>query len=598
MKNIKNIKKDFIILTIFLTLIFLIANISLSGYSAWFTPNITYPYFLNDDGIFSLIQKIIEGSIFENSRIAYPFGSNTKDILQPDGSNFLILKLISLFNSNWWAVHNLYYLLTFPIIFLTSYITFRFYKINYSFSILGSIAFTFLPFHFQRMHHLFLSNYAIVPLFWLITLKILNSEKISFKKFNIKKISLIAFILTLLGTQGIYYAFFGSILIISSGILVSLNNHNFKPIQLSILFIIPIIVGLLMHLIIPLIGSSNEASNINFLQRGIVESQLYAFTTPQLLSPSISHNLNFLSSIAQQISLNQLHVNENQTSSLGLIGSIGFLMSIALIFLKLSGRMIDFKITIISTLIFILFMFGLHGGFGSIFSYTVTPSIRAWNRISVFISFGSILLLFIYLNHTSSLLLNRFKTYRFKNKIYLLFIIVLASIIIVDQIPSKCRICSNAIDTKNEFLEKKLFFSKIENYLDSNSSVYQLPYMQYPEVPPLNKIRDYELFDGFLFTKNIRWSYGSIKNTEHDNFFNKLSEIPMEKKIEKLRKIGFEGIYLNNNGYTNDDIYYKLKKYLGKPLFKNESLKIYFFTLGKNEDFSFHDKTKIKDFLN
>ena len=591
----KNIKKDLFILVFLLPIVFLIASVALTGWPQGLIPNINYPYLINDDGAFSLIQKIIEGSIYENNRIGFPLGSSTKDYPQPDGLNLFLIKLLSIFTPNWVAVHNLFYLLTFPAVFLTSYIVLRVYKINHYYSILGSISFTFLPFHFVRLHHLFLANYAVVPLFWLIALKIFRSNYP--KELNFLKISFYGLCLSFMGALGIYYAIFGMILIITTGIFTGLNKTSYEPIKHSIFFIIPIIIGLLVHLLIPLLGTINENMTVvNTLpKRSIIESELYAFSLPQLLSPTHSHNIEFLSKIASFISSNTLNANENTTSSLGIIGSLGFLLSLLYIFLKLSGRKIEPKFIFISTLLLILFLFGLSGGFGSIFAFTITSSLRAWNRVSIFIGFGSILLFFMFLNYQSSNLIKKFKTNKLLSKVFNIFLVILTSIIIIDLIPRPCINCSSPIS--NKFQEKLRFFNEIENHLSPNASVYQMPFMQYPEVPPKNNIKDYELFDGFLLTKNIKWSYGTIKNTQADILMMEISQLPLEKKIQFLKKIGFDGIYYNANGYVNDDIYNNLEGLLGKPIFVNKSLGLFFFDLGKNNDLIF-SKNNLRQLLN
>jgi phosphoglycerol transferase len=200
----------------------------------------------------------------------------------------------------------------------------------------------------------------------------------------------------------------------------------------------------------------------------------------------------------------------------------------------------------------------------------------------------------MFLNHQSSNLIQKFKTNKLLSKVFNIFLVILTSIIIIDLIPRPCVKCSSSISIK--FQEKHEFFNKVENHLSPNDSVYQMPYMQYPEVPPKNNIKDYELFDGFLHTKNIKWSYGTIKNTQADILMMEISQLPLEKKIQFLKKIGFDGIYYNANGYVNDDVYNNLEGLLGKPIFVNKSLGLFFFDLGKNNDFIF-SKNILKELL-
>jgi len=568
-------KKDLLSLCLITPLVFITASIIISGWPGGLAPNIHYPFILNDDGMFSLIQKIIEGDLLINDRLAFPFGASTKDYIQPDGLNFIIVKFISTLGFGWVAVHNIYYLASFSSVFVASFLVMRHFKIDTILSVIGSLAFTFIPFHFLRIQHLFYCNYFVVPIFWLIAYKIYSKDYSKQNKSTLL-IKLLIFVITIsLGAFGIYYALFGLIAILSATLFNFLKSKSFKPIKDLIFFSSSIIFGLTLHLAIPNLSNEISAENNSFAknetqfpQRLKLESEMYAFTTPQLLAPAKYHRLSFFSKISNSISAQSLNSNENVTSSLGLIGSIGFVLGLLILLLNLTGFKVNQNLLFISFLTFTFYMFGLTGGFGSIFAHIISPSIRAWNRISVFVSFGTLLIVFTLIGNYKNLLISHCNVI-----IYRILLFTIPIIIFFDQIPRTCHECN--LNIQNYYLTKKSFFSSIEQLKNKDSAIYQLPYMPYPENPPIHNLKDYELFDGFLFTKKLKWSYGNIKGTAGDRIIESLSKKNISEQIEFIKKIGFDGIYLNQNGYADNQILNDLIDKIGKPQIKNEEYGLY-----------------------
>src|SRR5471032_1407338 len=76
------------------------------------------------------------------------------------------------------------------------------------------------------------------------------------------------------------------------------------------------------------------------------------------------------------------------TASLGFVGSIGFI-ALLLSFLAPQIRQ-DERFFVLASITLALLLFCSIGGFSSLFALFITPMIRAWNRVSVFIAFTSI----------------------------------------------------------------------------------------------------------------------------------------------------------------------------------------------------------------
>src|SRR5205085_2127797 len=62
-----------------------------------------------------------------------------------------------------------------------------------------------------------------------------------------------------------------------------------------------------------------------------------------------------------------------------------------------------------------------------------------------------------------------------------------------------------------DFAEDEEFARRMEASVPPGSMIYQLPYMPFPEVGPVNGITNYDLFRPYLHTRTLRWSYGAMK---------------------------------------------------------------------------------------
>jgi phosphoglycerol transferase len=79
--------------------------------------------------------------------------------------------LLSVFTHNPFLVTNIYYLLTFPLITLTSLYVLRRFNLSYVPALCCSLLYAFLPFHFMRNESsLNVAAYYVVPLATMVVL--------------------------------------------------------------------------------------------------------------------------------------------------------------------------------------------------------------------------------------------------------------------------------------------------------------------------------------------------------------------------------------------------------------------------------------------
>lgn len=528
-----------------------------------------------------LVKGMIDnGWYLNNYFVGMPMGLHMQDYPMADNFHFMIMKIISLFSSNWVVTVNLYFLLTFPLATITSLITLRQFKISYPVSVVISLLFTFLPYHFFRgTAHLYLASYYMIPLIVMVILwcfrenqmLIRNDETSGKKKLDLRSPKLIISVLIslLAASTGVYYAFFAVFFLVLTGLIGYINKRTFQPLLISGVLAAIISLGLLINISPSLIYKYKYGINQEVGERGFNESEIYGLKITQMLLPVPGHRISALSDIAYKyINLAPL-VTENHTAALGITGSIGFVVLLGLLFYNAS---VD-ELSLLSLLNISAVLLGTIGGFGTVFAMTVSPQIRAYNRISVYIAFFSLFAVAILLQRIK---IKYLKTGLVKAWFYILLVLIL-SVGILDQTTESFSIDNAQI--KEEFENDRNFISKVEAILPQNSRVFQMPYVPFPENPPVNKMGDYELFKAYLHSRTLRWSYGTMKGREGDVWQKQVSGMPADNMVKQLSTAGFNGIYIDRYGYTDmaAGIEEKLVEILGtKPIISTNNRLAFF----------------------
>jgi len=100
-------------------------------------------------------------------------------------------------------------------------------------------------------------------------------------------------------------------------------------------------------------------------------------------------------------------------------------------------------------------------------------------------------------------------------------------------------------------VESDIDFTKMmEARLPTGAMVFQIPIMSFPE-NPVPGITPYEHFRPYLYSKNLRYSFGSTKGDIDNGWQSKLGGLSVEETVQRIKKNGFQAIYINRNGYPD-----------------------------------------------
>ena len=519
------------------------------------------PFVYYYDGLFCLmlIKGMIDNGWFlHNTFIGMPSGLDIHDFPITDNFHLLFVKLISLFFPDPATAMNIYYLLTFPLTTMTSLFVFRYFKFSYATSILGSLLFTFLPYHlFRGEGHIFLSAYYLIPLMVMVILLLFRNGAFVFKydeerknklrlNFRDHKFILVICLCVLIGSAGVYYAFFCCFLLLIAGISGKIFRKKFYPLLASAILVSIISITLLINMAPSILYTYKYGKNIEVAKRSAVDAEIYGMKITQLILPVDGHRVSYLHNLKNRYNHAPYRplVNENTTSSLGAIGTFGFFILIGWLFYKhpqASNSELKISLSILNASAVFL---GTIGGLGAVFALIISPQIRAYNRISVYIAFFSLFAVVIFLED----FFNRHRKSIKKAAFYSL-LILLTAIGILDQ-TTKYMVPAYA-SVRAEYFSDADFVSKIEASVSKNTMIFQLPYVAFPGSWPVHKMLDYSHFKGYLHSKTLRWSYGAIRGRGDDKWQRMISKLPIDELIETISAAGFRGIYLDRYGFED-----------------------------------------------
>lgn len=509
----------------------LLASVLLSGWPAGLLPGLGVPLDYHHDSLSHawLVQRAIEGWIFDNPRSGYPFGSNFLDYPGADGASLLLLKLLGLPGWGFQAAMKLYFLGGFGAIFTAAYGAMRAQGLARPLAFSAALLFNFAPFHFQRAEHIFLTFYVAVPLFFHVAMQLWRHPP---RALRWRDAGLIV-----LGATGVYYAFFGLLVVGTAALARLARGWDGAVVRRALAVISLVVAGVLLNVAPNLAQRHPDGPNLEVAHRGAHEAELLGFKFAQLVMPRIDHRIESWNQYALNYYRQFPLSNENVTSNLGAVGSAGLAIMLCAVFASLAGRKVAPPVALLALFVLVLFMFGTAGGFGSLFSQLVSASLRGWNRISIFIAFGALLGGFLVLQGW------------LRGRALAGAAIVLALAGLLDQTAPPS--APHRAAGQRAFALDRDFVGAIEKALPPGSAVYQLPYMGFPEVGPRERMEAYDHMAGFLHSRTLRWNYAGMKGRDGDLFYRALAQEPMAQQLAVMRRLGFAGIYLDRGGYAD-----------------------------------------------
>ena len=522
--------------------------------------SLNVPFEYRSDSLFSaaFIKGILENGWFlHNPSLGQPTGLYLYDWFSADTLFVLMIKGFGLFSSNWAWVMNVFYLSTFALATLTSYLVLRHLKVAFPLSCTFSILFSLLPYHFARGEsHLFLSGYFMIPLITLVLLYLSSGQldlkappasSTSIPPSNKGKLLASFLIVILTAMTGVYYAFFTCLfLAIAALIAISrdrtrLSSHLASAGVLIFTILLTVVIQVLPNLVYQMQHGRNTLNP----ERHASQAESLGLKLDQLVLPVTGHRVPFLASMKDRYNQNFPLVNENDSASLGIIASFGLLLLLFWLFFRPNVHQPKTHdhdyLSALAVLGGAAVLVGTIGGLGALIAMIINPMIRSYNRISIFIGFFALATLALLLQQ----LFNRLASWKWQRVLVISLSACLMVIGILDQ-----TVASRSTN-QSRFKSDQTYFSSLEATIPAGSAIFQLPYVFFPESPPLYDLASYDLLRPYLHTDKLTWSFGAMQGREADEWQQSLTKLPVQDLFLQIRDNGFTGILIDRAGFAD-----------------------------------------------
>lgn len=500
------------------------------------------PFTYDGDALLSglLVKGIGEnGWYLQNPHLGAPDGLTFYDYPLADVLHFAALRLLTLSSAPYGLALNVFFLLSFPATTLTALFVFRRFGFAAPPSIVGSLLYAFLPYHFLRGEvHFFLAMYYLVPPMVLVLLWVGEDKPLSKRR-----LSASLAICALMSVGGVYYAAFACLLLLAAGGMAALRSSRLVPLAVPAVLAGVILLGSVLTLVPNALYWHAHGKNPQVAHRVASESELYGLKISQLLLPITGHRIEALAAGKLEYNNSMLLVTENDESSLGLVGACGFLILLGCLLLRDRSSLPAGLDRLASLNLFALLLATI-GGFGSLIAVTLTPAIRGYNRISVFLAFFALFAVVACLDHWGKRLMAPGRP-RFLWPALLTGLLALG---LYDQ--TSASYVPDYPGVAARYTSDARFVGQIES-LTPHADVFQLPYVSFPESPPVYNMMDYEQLRGYLHSTTLSWSYGAIRGRAGDAWIHHVSALTPSQMVPALHSRGFGGVWINKDGYKD-----------------------------------------------
>lgn len=502
------------------------------------------PFLYGGDGFSHgwMVQRVMEGWIFDNPRSGYPFGSAFYDYPGADGGNLLIAKVLGWTVGTWYGALNLYILLGFPTAFISAYGVARSLGLTKSGAFAMALLFAMAPYHFARFSygHLFYTWYFVVPIYLYYGIRLaLSDPRMLVGGWRTHGVHIL--VMAICACFGVYFAWFGAIAIGLGALLATIRHASWRPWLIVAVLGAGIVVGTLGNLAPSLVYTHMHGPNPEVAVRLPSETEVFGLKITHMVLPTPMHRVRSMAAVTTTYQHD--FPLSNSTSSLGVAGVIGLLAMFGYLLAGAMARPPSPLVGAFAGIVLGLLLVSTVGGFSSLFALFVSSLIRGWDRASIFIMYAALFIFFLGLDRARWSRLS----VPWASVARIVVVVVVTALAFLDQTPRSLKPITTS--AKQAFLVDHEFIGKLEQRLPEGAAIYQLPYMSFPEGVQVGGIPGYVPLAGVLNSRTLKWSFGGVRGREGDQFFRQLANEPMARQVDVARSKGFSGIYLDLRGY-------------------------------------------------
>lgn len=263
--------------------------------------------------------------------------------------------------------------------------------------------------------------------------------------------------------------------------------------------------------------------------------EIYALKALDLLIPPLNHQWSAFREVSQwRAGAALLH---DEGSYLGIVG-VAALILLLLTTIGAATRRDSEKVPTEAFWVLWIFLFYSTGGLNAIIGALGFTYLRAGCRLSIFILAAALLFGAEWLSRK-----------KLRPAVAITVAAICCLIILLDQVPMPPSREEKAVIAQ-QVLDDEKFVRDMENILPPGAMVFQLPVMDFPE-SPLRTLNPYDHLRPYLFTRQLRFSFGSMKGRPREQWQHDIEKLSLPESIDEIKRRGFSAIYVSRAGYPD-----------------------------------------------
>jgi phosphoglycerol transferase len=344
----------------------------------------------------------------------------------------------------------------------------------------------------------------------------------------------------LLGLNYVYNAFFASFCILVGAVIGYFINRDRRVLASGALCLALIAGSTVVNLSPTFYSWYKNGQPLIVREKVPAEAEVYGLKIRHLLSPVFPHRFApFNQWVEQEAAARFPNENENWTARLGVVAAAGFLgLLVVLLVPDARSRGVPL-LQGASRLTMAALLLGTVGGFGVVFNLAVSSDIRAYNRISVFITFFSLLAVVVAIDRL-------FKSARARTAAIAAVVLVG----LVDQGQAARRINERHAGIAAEVADLRSLVGALEGALPSGAMVFQLPVRAYMSESDFGRMKQYDQFKPYLVSKDLRFSYPAFSN-EQVRWQQEMTRLDVPTLGSRLAAQRFAAVLVDRYGYED-----------------------------------------------
>jgi phosphoglycerol transferase len=378
----------------------------------------------------------------------------------------------------------------------------------------------------------------------------------------------------LASSAGVYYAFFGCFFLVVGATAAVCRSGRLRAAWPALVLILVVCGGVVAntwptHRYVRRYGPNPQVAT-----RDAVEADIYGMNLTQLVLPRTGHRVGAIQRFKDEFTHAPFRPLPNDFgSSVGVVGLAGLAIGLGALFARrAAGRQWD--VADLGVMVVAGVLLGTIAGLGSIFAYLVSPQIRAYDRISVFLGFLGVTGSAAVLDRVVAAAAGGWRWWAARVVCIAVLAVGLCDQTSPSDIPDYPLYAA-------EHYKLDRFVTEIDSSLPPGGMVLQLPFVDFPEAAPVCQTTDYSHFRLLLLSRTTGFSHGAVRGRGGALALANVSKLPPKRMVDVAVCMGFTGIHVDRFGYPDGgvELVARLGAAIGQKPFACENGRDVFFPL-------------------